>query len=64
VIVNGESREVPGGQTVTGLLEHLCAPIDRVAVELNKNIVRRRDWNDTLVPDGSHVEVVEFVGGG
>jgi sulfur carrier protein len=62
--VNGESRQVPDGQTVRALLEHLSAPGDRVAVELNKSIVRRRDWDKTVVSDGSNIEVVEFVGGG
>jgi thiamine biosynthesis protein ThiS len=33
-------------------------------VELNKSIVRKRDWDATLVTGGSQVEVVEFVGGG
>ena len=62
--VNGSSREVPDGQTVASLLDWLRISSDRVAVELNKMIVRKRDWERTSVLDGSEVEVVEFVGGG
>lgn len=64
VTVNGERRRVPPQQTVAALLKTLEIPSDRVAVELNKSLVRKRDWDQTSVPDASHLEVVEFVGGG
>lgn len=62
--VNGEVREVPPAQSVSALLDWLKIPRDRVAVELNKNIVRKRDWDMTVVPDAAQLEIVEFVGGG
>jgi len=49
---------------VAELLAWLGIAADRVAVELNKAIVRRRDWQQALVPGGSQLEIVEFVGGG
>lgn len=64
VIVNGERKSVPCGLTVTALLQTLEVPLDRVAVELNKSIVRKRNWEETPVPAGSQVEIVQFVGGG
>lgn len=64
VIVNGETREFTPGQSVAGLLHALNVPSDRVAVELNKAIVRKRDWESTLVDPDSQIEIVEFVGGG
>lgn len=64
VTVNGEPKEVPSGDSVAALLRALNVAADRVAVELNKSIVRKRDWNETPVPDGSAIEIVEFVGGG
>jgi len=64
VIVNGESREVPMGQSVASLLELLRLPSERVAVEVNKTIVRKRDWQNTAICNGSRIEIVEFVGGG
>lgn len=64
ICVNGVRQEVPGGQSVAQLLSRLEISSDRVAVELDKNIVRKRDWEQTMVPDGAQLEVVEFVGGG
>ncbi|MBV9500422.1 MAG: sulfur carrier protein ThiS [Acidobacteriaceae bacterium] len=64
IIVNGEPREIPPQESVASLLRFLDLPLERVAVELNKVIVRKRDWDSTSVVDGSQIEVVEFVGGG
>jgi thiamine biosynthesis protein ThiS len=64
ISVNGQSRQVPGNQSVAELLSWLEIRSDRVAVELNKTIVRKRDWERTTVPSGSQIEIVEFVGGG
>ena len=64
VTINGEARAVPPDQSVTSLLSWLAIASDRVAVELNKSLVRKRDWARTTVPSGSHIEIVEFVGGG
>jgi thiamine biosynthesis protein ThiS len=64
VVINGERREVPPSQSVSTLLTWLQIPSDRVAVELNKRLVRKRDWDQTVVPHASQIEIVEFVGGG
>lgn len=64
VTVNGERKQVPSGESLAALLDTLKVPADRVAIELNKSIVRKRDWNETPVPNGSAIEIVEFVGGG
>ena len=64
ISVNGDPRTVPSNQSVSTLLEWLNVASERVAVELNKSIVRSRDWEKTTVPNGSHIEIVEFVGGG
>jgi len=64
IFVNGERFEVPSGGNVADLLEFLKIAPDRVAVELNKTLVRKRDWAATQVGGGALMEVVEFVGGG
>jgi thiamine biosynthesis protein ThiS len=64
VLVNGECRELPAEQSIASLLHSLNIPSDRVAIELNKSIVRKRDWESTMVAAGSQIEIVEFVGGG
>lgn len=64
IVVNGEPRGVPAGQTVKSVLAALGIDAARVAVELNRVIVRKPDWDATPVPDGSTLEIVQFVGGG
>ena len=64
ITLNGESQQIPAGFSVASLLAHLQLPADRLAVEMNKVIVRKRDWPDTSVPPGAQLEIVEFVGGG
>ena len=64
IVVNGERTRIPPGLTVGALLSTLGIAADGVAVELNKAIVRKRDWESTNVPSGAHIEVVQFVGGG
>jgi thiamine biosynthesis protein ThiS len=49
---------------VRALLSHLEIPTDRVAVELNREIVRQTQWDATAVEAGAALEIVHFVGGG
>jgi len=62
--INGELRPVPSVQNVRQLLAQLGIVPERVAVELNRRIVRRKDWSTTPVSDRDRIEIVQFVGGG
>ncbi len=62
--VNGEDKQAPPDSSVAFLLAWLGVAGERVAVELNRSIVRKRDWESTVVPHGAQIEIVEFVGGG
>lgn len=62
--INGEARSVPAMQNVAELLGFLGLAQDRIAVELNRRILRRADWGGTAVADGDRIEIVQFVGGG
>jgi thiamine biosynthesis protein ThiS len=64
VEINGERREIPAGLNVRGLLDHLGVDTARVAVELNREIVRKAAWDSTRIESGAQIEVVMFVGGG
>ena len=64
VVVNGVTTKVPRVFPVKHLLEFLQVDPARVAVELNRAIVRKQDWESTLVENGAVLEVVWFVGGG
>jgi thiamine biosynthesis protein ThiS len=62
--LNGEDRSFEPPLSVAGLVEKLGMKPDRVAVELNREIVRRECWAETELKDGDRLEVVHFVGGG
>ena len=64
MVVNGDPVAVPAGKTVQELLHFLGVRPDRVAVEVNRHVVHKRDWEHTPVETGAQVEIVEFVGGG
>jgi len=62
--LNGQPFQVPSGSSVAALIRQLQLAEDRVAVELDRQIVRRAQWADRLLEPGSKVEVVQIVGGG
>jgi len=64
IVVNGESREVRAGETIAGLVRTLELDPGRLAIELDRRIVKRDAWTTTAVPDGARLEIVQFVGGG
>ena len=63
VTVNGDARDVPDGETVRALVGRYNLVPEKVAIELNRRIVRS-DRYDALLKDGDEVEIVTFVGGG
>ena len=64
LLINGEERSFDDKLTLSALMEQLGVKADRVAIELNKIIVRRDAWAATKLRDGDRLEVVHFVGGG
>jgi thiamine biosynthesis protein ThiS len=69
LLINGEERSFadpvpPARLTLAALVDALDMKSDRVAVELNREIVPRDHWPQTPLKDGDRLEVVHFVGGG
>jgi len=64
IVLNGQARLAPSGFTLQELLVWLQVDPARVAVELNRQIVRRQAWDNTTVGPGATLEIVQFVGGG
>jgi len=62
--LNGESFELPDGETVAHLLVRLELTGRRIAVELNLDIVPRSQHGETVLKEGDQVEVVHAIGGG
>ncbi len=63
-MVNDAATDLPAGATVADLLIRLTLPGTRVAVEVNRGIVRRVDHSTTPIKEGDRIEVVTLVGGG
>jgi len=62
--VNGEQRTLADGSTVAGLLAELDIRSDRVAVELNLNILDRSEFDGRNLQEGDRIEIISFIGGG
>ncbi|HEY0765648.1 MAG TPA: sulfur carrier protein ThiS [Pyrinomonadaceae bacterium] len=61
--VNGEAREVEVA-SLAELIGYLDLPVARIAIELNREVVRRGEWERTMLKDEDRIEIVHFVGGG
>ena len=64
VFINGETREIEQEINLIELLKHFSLPAERIAIELNREVVRKKDWENIKVSDGDKLEVIHFVGGG
>ena len=62
--INGKEQNLDAPLTLAQLIEQLGMKGDRVAVELNRDIVSRPQWAETALKDGDQLEIVHFVGGG
>ena len=62
--VNGEARGLRNGSTIGDLLRELAITADRVAVELNLEILDRKDYDCCNLQEGDRVEILSFIGGG
>ncbi len=64
LVINGESREISPVANVRELLRLLGISESHVAIEVNRKIIRRGEWDSTPISDHDRVEIVQFVGGG
>lgn len=64
ITLNGEKKQMPDGITVIALLEFLKIQRQRVAVELNREIVKKDLYGTTAIKEGDSLEVVSFMAGG
>ena len=62
--INGEIRTLPPVDNLRELLVQLGIGEDRIAVEVNRRIIRRRDWEAFRLSERDRIEIVQFVGGG
>jgi sulfur carrier protein len=64
IVVNGEAKIIAAEMTVSGLLESLGLGRAACAVEVNKDLVLKRDHAGRQIREGDKIEIVTLVGGG
>ncbi|MBV9623937.1 MAG: sulfur carrier protein ThiS [Acidobacteria bacterium] len=64
IIINGEEREFNSLTTLAELVEQLGTKPDRIAIEVNRELIPRERWAGTALTEGDRLEIVHFVGGG
>ena len=64
IVINGELRAVPPNLTLLQFIHFLQLDPERVAVEMNRRIIKRDAWPETVLEEGTTLEIVQFVGGG
>ena len=64
IFVNGDQKDFGSGISLAELIDQLDLPAARIAIELNREVVRRSDWGSTMLRDEDRIEIVHFVGGG
>ncbi len=64
ILVNGEQTQVPDHFSMGSLIEKLDLTDQRVAVEVNEELVPRSTFGDYQLQENDTVEIIHAVGGG
>ena len=64
ITVNGKQIQLTSEMSVADYLEQNNYQINRIAVEMNEEILPKYSYSETMLKDGACLEVVTFVGGG
>ncbi len=64
IVINGETKKIESEFNLRELLEKLELPTERIAIELNKGVIRKKDWETIKINDADKIEIIHFVGGG
>ena len=64
ILVNGNTTEIPEGTTMAGLIDRLELSGQRLAVEVNEELVPRSRFAEQRLARNDRVEIIHAVGGG
>tara|TARA_B100001989_G_C24491507_1_gene439818 strand:+ start:451 stop:669 length:219 start_codon:yes stop_codon:yes gene_type:complete len=64
IVVNGKVLTVNLKFSLKNLIEKLKTPINKIAIELNEEIVDKKKLNRIFLKNKDRIEIVHFIGGG
>jgi len=64
ITLNGEPYRLDGEVRLSVLIAALKMRPTRIAVELNREVVPKADYDKTILKAGDELEIINFVGGG
>ncbi len=64
LVINGKTEEAPDGTTAAILLNQLGLENERLAIEVNQEIVPRSQFETHTFAPGDRIEIVRAIGGG
>ena len=64
IVVNGKLLTVKVKFSIKNLIEKLKTPINKVAIELNEEIVDKKKLSQIYLKNKDRIEIVHFIGGG
>jgi len=64
LVINGEKQQLPDGMNAAQLIEHLGLANERLAMEVNREIVPRSTFDTHMLKPGDQIEIVRAIGGG
>ena len=62
--LNGETHEIDKGTNLNELLNKLKIKENKVAIEVNGEIIEKRKYSNLILSKEDKVEIVHFIGGG
>ena len=62
--VNGSKKTIRSGLSLVDLIGILKLESGQIAIEVNRVIVKKENWNELILQENDVVEIVHFVGGG
>jgi len=64
ITVNGKEEHLPRGMDVEAFLQSKGVRLEEVVVELNREIIAREKWRETIIKENDNLEILHFMGGG
>ena len=64
ITVNGKQMQIISKFSLKSLIIKLKIPLNKIAIELNKEIIDKRKISKTQLKKGDKIEIVHFIGGG